>query len=537
MVSDANQLPIGVATIEVAVVGATTPAARGSANPDGAFRIRGLRPGRYRVLVRALGYTPRELSSVEVASPSLSVDVGTVMLTAAALELQSVSVTAQREAVQLAPDRNTYVARDMATTKGGTVLDVLRNIPSVDVDIDNVVSLRGNSGVIVQINGRPSPLKASQLGDFLAQLPADMVNKIEVIPNPSAREDADGAAGIINIVLKQEAEAGGSGGITVAGGTTGSMSIGGNAGYQRGPLTAFASYTFLKDNRPRDETLFRENTYLDPVTYLDERARRSRAPQSNTLTGSATYKLGKHDEISADVLYTTRTRLEKYGILYSDLDASQNLVDMSDRLTTTTENQRTFDAALAYKHAFAGAGHRLSGELRFNTEEEGGPSNAIAHNLALDGTAASVTDLENQLGWDRPTEESVKIDYVRPLSSVVRLETGYKGSLQHFHTTLNTNVFDTTLAAYQPDSTRISTFTYDEVVNAAYGMLVAQPGKFVLQAGVRLEHATTNFDLRTLDSTYKNAYNSVFPSALVAYNFDDDHQLKPSYSTRIRRLR
>jgi Outer membrane receptor for Fe3+-dicitrate len=105
----------------------------------------------------------------------------------------------------MAPDRNTYVVRDMPTTRGGTALDVLRNVPSVDVDIDNIVSLRGNSGVIVQINGRPSPLKPAQLGNFLAQLPADMVSKVEVIPNPSARDDPTGVAGIINLMLKEDA--------------------------------------------------------------------------------------------------------------------------------------------------------------------------------------------------------------------------------------------------------------------------------------------------------------------------------------------
>jgi outer membrane receptor protein involved in Fe transport len=108
----------------------------------------------------------------------------------------------------------------MPTTRGGTALDVLRNVPSVDVDIDNVVSLRGNTGVVIQINGRPSPLKPAQLGNFLAQLSADMVDRVEVIPNPSARDDPEGVAGIINIVLKQKPDIGTSGGLTLAGGTT-----------------------------------------------------------------------------------------------------------------------------------------------------------------------------------------------------------------------------------------------------------------------------------------------------------------------------
>ncbi len=117
----------------------------------------------------------------------------------------------------------------------------------------------------------------------------------------------------------------------------------------------------------------------------------------------------------------------------------------------------------------------------------------------------------------------------------MRLETGYKGSLQRIHTTLNTLVFDTAQASYLPDSTRISDFTYHQVVNAVYGLLAAQPGRFLLQGGVRIERATTRFHLNTSNATYDNPYNSVFPSGLIAYNIDDSRQVKLSYSTRIRR--
>lgn len=173
VVNAAGKIPIGGARLDVTSSVAGAPATHAFTGADGDFRFQKLAPGRYRVLIRALGYAPRELASIEISSVSSSVDVGTVTLGATALELQSLQVTGQRSDVQLAPDRNTYIVRDMPTTKGGTALDVLRNVPGVDVDIDYIVSLRGNSGVVVQINGRPSPMKPAQLGNFLAQLPAD----------------------------------------------------------------------------------------------------------------------------------------------------------------------------------------------------------------------------------------------------------------------------------------------------------------------------------------------------------------------------
>jgi hypothetical protein len=535
VVDAAGQTPLGTATVNATVQGATAPAASASTDSAGNFRLVGLRPGRYRVRIRAMGYTPRLLPPVDVLASAPRVDVGPVTLAASPVELQPVEVREEQQDVQLAPDRNTFVVRDLPSTRGGTALDVLRNVPAVDVDIDNVVSLRGNSGVIVQINGRASLLKPAQLGNFLAQLPADMVDKVEVVPNPSARENPEGDAGIVNIVLKRRVDAGSSGGLTVGGGTTGRADIGGNLGYQRGPLSLYGSYGFLRDNRPRSESIFRENLYATPLTYLDETGHRSQVPLAHTLTGSAGYKLGPHDELTADLMYSTRAEDEANGILYRTLDASRTATALSDRWTRGTNDEFSFVATLGQKHVFPGEGHRLTTELRFNRQREGGPTSVAARDLAPDGTPRDTSRLENATSWEHPDEYSVKLDYERPLSDRVRLQAGYEGQLQHFHTTLSTLVFDTARAAYLPDSSRINDFTYDQLVHAAYGMLDAAVGKFQFEGGVRVERATTKFHLTTLGATYNNPYNSVFPSGLVAWNLDAAHQVKLSYSTRIRR--
>jgi outer membrane cobalamin receptor len=534
-VNAATKTPIGMATVYVTDSGAAASAARTSTGDDGGFRVPGLRPGRYRVRIVAIGYTPRELPAIAIDSSAPSIDVGTVTLTASALQLQPKVVTGQQQDVELAPDRNTYVVRDMPTTRGGTALDVLRNVPAVDVDIDNVVSLRGNSGVIVQINGRPSPLKPAQLGNFLAQLPADMVDKVEVVPNPSAREDPTGVAGIINIVLKRKADADRSGGLTIGGGTTGHADIGGSLGYERRPLSLYGSYGFLRDNRPRRDTIYRENTYQSPLTFLEEAGLRTQVPLAHTLTGSAAYQLGEHDELSTDLAYSTRSEAETYSLLYRDLDSARSVTGLSDRFTRGTNHEFELEATLGYTHAFAAKGHKLSSEFGIVHAREGGPTSIAARTLTLGGAPVDTSARERQTPWEQPVESSLKVDYVRPLSSVVRLEAGYKGSLLRIHTTLNTLVFDTAQASYVPDSTRINDFNYDQVVHAGYGMLVTQLGKFLLQGGVRVEHATTRFHLKTTGATYDNPYNSVFPSALIAYNINDSHQVKLSYSTRIRR--
>src|SRR5262249_20867895 len=273
-----SDLPIASATIDVIGVVTGALSERVTSSTDGTFRASGLAPGQYRVTVRALGFGPKTLPTLIVSQLHPDVDVGTVALTEIPLQLQTEAVTAQRDEVQIQPDRTTYVVRDMPTTKGGTALDVLRNVPSVDVDIDSNISLRGNTGVVIQINGRPSALKGSQLGNFLDQLPADAIDHIEVVPNPSAREAADGVAGIINIVLRAKPDAGTSGSATVGGGTTGHVDAGASGGWQHGPLSAFGNYTLLRDSRPRYDAIFRQDRYATPLNYLQENGTRTQIP-------------------------------------------------------------------------------------------------------------------------------------------------------------------------------------------------------------------------------------------------------------------
>jgi hypothetical protein len=535
VVNGASQLPISNAEVDVMIGSDSLRASHEVTSADGRFKADGLPPGRYRVRIRALGYSPKVLPSVVIPPSSLTTDVGTVVLTALALELQHVVVRDQKQDVELAPDRNTYVVRDMPTTRGGSAIDVLRTVPSVDVDIDNIVSLRGNSGVVLQINGRPSPLKPAQLGNYLAQLPADIVDKVEVVPNPSAKDDPEGVAGIINIVLKKETDAGTSGGLTVSGGTTGRADLGGNVGYQHGPLALYGSYGFMRDSRPRSDSIYRVNLFTAPLTYLDERGIRTQIPLAHTVTGSAEYALGEKDQLSADLNYSTRSEAETNTILYRDLNAARALTGLSERVIKGTNHEFNFESTLGYKHGFAEKGHKLSAEAGMVRAREGGPTSLEARDFALSGSVADISAIESATGYEHPDENSLKLDYSRPLSAALKFDAGYKGSLQTFQVTQDTRVFDQAKNQFVPDTTRISDFTYDQNVNAVYAILNGQAGSFVMQGGVRAERATTQFHLNTKSATYDNNYNSLFPSALVAYNIDESRQMKLSYSTRIRR--
>jgi len=248
MDADAN-VPVAKATIVVrskrdsSLVGGTV------ATDAGTFRVQGLRPGDYYLRITSIGYGPRnEPFTVAAAGPEAVATVN-MKLNKVAVTLTTVDVKAATPTITIEPDRNSYKAKDVAAT-ATNASDVLDHVPSVAVDGDGKVSLRGNENVAIQINGRPAPVRGTQLGAYLKQLPAAIVERVEVIPTPSAREDPEGMAGIINIVLKQNVDLGLSGGVTVGSAAAqGRYNFSGNVGNQSGPWTLFSSYGYNNDDR------------------------------------------------------------------------------------------------------------------------------------------------------------------------------------------------------------------------------------------------------------------------------------------------
>ncbi len=229
---------------------------------DGTFRVDGLVAGRYTLRIRALGFGQIVRSDIVISAGKPMVDVGTIKLNTVAAKLEGQEVVAEREETVVAPDRNSYSTKNMTAAAGGTAIDVLRNIPQVEVDGSRKVSLRSNENVVIQINGRSTPLRGEQLGMFLAQLPAGILKTVEVATNPSAKSDPEGTAGIINIVLNQEAELGLSGGIFAGTSSTGQVDVGGNVGKQQGPFTLFLSGNIYRDHRVTSGTVLRENLVI-----------------------------------------------------------------------------------------------------------------------------------------------------------------------------------------------------------------------------------------------------------------------------------
>ncbi|GAB5520532.1 MAG: TonB-dependent receptor [Rhodothermales bacterium] len=564
VLDDATGEPIITATVALwrvandqLVTGAVTEA-------DGTFRLDGLRPDVYRVQVSFVGYVTQTVDSVAISQDAPRANIGVLSLSTDAQQLEGVEVTAERSAVSIEIDRTVYNTADSPITAGGTASNVLETIPSVDVDIDGNISLRGSGNVAVLINGRPAPVSADYIANYLKTLPANSVDRVEVMPNPSARYEPDGMGGIINIVLKEEAELGLGGTLVAGGDTQGSYNASSTITYGKGPLNLALNYGFRQGAGGGGGSSYRINRYSDPLTYFDQEEFEDEDETSHLLALSGDYQLSPQTVFNASVQGRTETETEQEitnFLSFSDLDP---LLLSTVRDVTESGDSWNADARIGLTHSFQGSatrtgssggssrgggrwnrggrgggntpggsgqvGHTLQLEARFNTSaNEGGDS------YLEQAVAGGILERQEAL-TDREREEvSLQADYVRPLGDF-RFEAGYRGELETTYSDLYSESA-TGDEAFTPDVGLINTFNFEQNIHAVYLQLARQYGKLGVQVGLRGETAQTTFDLRTTNESSDNDYASLFPSAFLTYKFSDQYQLKGSYSRRINRPR
>ena len=504
--------------------------------PDGSFVVDGLMPGRYTVRIRAIGYAPVLREDVVVAPASPRVDLGDVALAEVATQLAQQTVTAERAEQQLSPERNSYDVKRMAAASGGTAVDALRNVPSVEVDGSNVVSLRGNSNVVVQINGRTSPLRGEQLGNFLAQLPAQSLQNIEVVTSPSAKDDPEGTAGIINIVLAQPVAATTSGGFTAATGTTGLGNVSGNVGKQDDKWTLFGSLGTFRDGRVMEGDVERRVTGGSTTSYSNSRLDGTMRPFSGNAMFRSEYKRSKTDAVSFDAMGNLGDFRRPADTRFAQLDPSRDTVRVFDQLADNGQHNYSMDYTLGYRRTGPPTATTFNGLLRFTQfgmHFQSLRSNTLVTPLAQDDPGLPPTE-RNGLRVRFPAW-ILQGDLVRPIDKSTKLEAGLKSTLRTLNSGATAAVFDTVDDAFEPLAGRNYSLRYAEAIQAAYGTLSRRAGKAQLQGGLRVEQTNTDLERTTVAGDTKRDYLSVFPSAFFTYNLTEMRQVRVGYSRRITR--
>ena len=552
VVDAATEAPIPTASVAVwrmprqdgrdpsLVTGSITDAA-------GAFRIEGVPAGQYYVDVSFVGYTSERVEGLRIGSQSRTAELGTIALEADVEQLEGVEVAAEREQVSVQIDRTVYSTADNPVTAGGNATNVLETIPSVDVDIDGNISLRGSGNVAVLVNGKPAPVSSEFISAYLQSLPANSVERVEVIPNPSARYEPEGMSGIINIVLKEDVDRGVGGtvqaGLDSRGGYTGT----GTLTYGRGPWNLSGSYGFQVENDGGGGSSFAINLADTPLTYLDQNEDEDEDEMSHNLNLNADYALTDRTSLTAAAQLGLRDETELEVNSFLELDAEADPMLAYERLVEEVSTRQRADFRLGLRHDFNGdtdsaeeTAHTFDVEARYNLSTNDDDETYDQQLLATSPTAGDVREYQLSRSEDDRDEASLEVNYVRPLGGFLagtRLEAGYKGELETQVESFFAETRDEATGDLEPDEDLNNTFDFEQQIHAAYLQLAREFGPLGVQVGLRAETAQTTFSLLNTGDDYDNDYQSLFPSAFLSYEIGDETVVKASYSRRINRPR
>ena len=497
---------------------------------DGTFRIDGLRPGTYYVKLTMIGYATATSDPFDISEGGKKV-FGTIRLTRQAVEVAGITAVAEKAAT-IAPDRNAYNAKAIAPA-ASNASEVLENTPSVSVDADGKVSLRGNENVVIQLNGRPTPISGAQLAAYLKQLPANTIERIEVVPNPSAKQDPEGMAGIINIVTKQGVDLGTSGGFTGSwSNVTDRYSLGATLGHQAGKLAYFLNYGY--NNGGRTESGINDRTRLSagsPFHITNQDVSSDHGEGGHNLSANADYTLNKRDVLSTSLNLNRRTGNDAGLTGFDELSGTGSVLDQYNRSRLDNQKNWLMDGSLAFKRTIQPQKHEFYAEVRGNRTHDEDFTQMWRQSVV---NAALRTDLEDDNTDGITSSQTAQVDYTNMLNKDVKLETGYKGNRRAFD-----RDFDVTKDLLGNGNWAASglsnSLNFTETTNAGYAVLTKSGKKVDLQGGLRAEYADRNFTLATTNESFPHKYASLFPSALVNYRVNDKSQMKLSYSRRIRR--
>lgn len=503
------------------------------AHEDGAFRVQGLPPGTYHIQVTSIGYDAHRTADFTIA-PGAAVEIGTIRMTPSPVAVEGIEVEVEKPTVAIEPDRNSYAAKDVAPA-AASASEVLEAVPSVAVDQDGKVSLRGNENVAIHINGRPAPVQGDQLAGYLRQLPANVIERVEVVPTPSARYDPEGMAGIVNIVMKENVDLGTSGGFTLAGSPQDRYNASATFGYQRGPMTLFSNYGFNSDQRSidgiNDRLRFDALDALLSSTLQDVVGENGRS--GHNVGTTLDLRLSERDVLTNILSLNSRRRNEESINTYTELDAAGTPLDHYDRARDGESHALTFDYTLAFKRTLEARRHEISAEARFDRSDDDDVD--VLWRQPADATSpASRTELERRERDDLERELTGQFDYTRGLGERSKLELGWKGEGRWLDQGYRVSEDPPGTGTWVP-SDLSNAFEFNEHVEAAYGVLSHGVGKFELQGGLRVEHASRDFVLAADGQSFPYDYNSLFPSGVVSYAPNDADEWKIAYSRRIDR--
>ena len=502
-------------------------------NQEGIFTVANLPVDTYILKASMIGYVAYEIDVVIPAENNV-VDIPPIMLQKDMVEIEEVQVKGMRSQTKFELDKKTFNVAQNITTTRGSASDVLRSIPSVKVGNKGEVSLRGNSSVTIWIDGKASGLSAQNRGQILRQLPAESIDKIEIITNPSAKYSPEGTSGIINIILKKNRKAGYYGGMEVGSDSNGGYSASTNINFSSGKLDAYADLGYNRYVFKSGEYSNRLNYLGADTTYLNQLSGGKGTWNSWFARTGLTWHIKTKDHLS----FSGMTMIDR-GTDNSRMDYQSNIVDFysqSHRFSTMKNAMSGENLQLGYKHDFSDKSN-IDFSASYNVWKMNQPAIYKQTSLFANNIVSSYQKQKSNMdthSWE------FQADYVNTINESHKIEAGYKGTLEKNVSPVETYSGSDESKA-QPVTSLFNHFTYNQDVHAIYGTYGGKIGKFSFQAGVRGEYsaiATRSLAYMQPEKEvvpYKIHYFKIFPSTFLSYSLPNDNEVQLNYSRRVSR--
>ncbi len=530
--------PLEFVTVQVKAKGSDKIVQGSVTGSDGNYTIGGLKKGEYVVTFSYIGY--EEVSkNISISSDNQILSLGELTLAEDANQLGEVEVVAKRPQMRFEIDRKVFDATQDIAAEGGSASDLLSNIPSVEVDNEGSVSLRGNSSVTIWINGKASGLTADNQADILDMMPAGDIKQVEVITNPSARYSPEGTAGIINIILKDDRKPGYYGSVKVGADTDGGYQASGNINYSSSKVDAYANLNYRNREFKGGGITSRLNTTDN--SFLDQTNDSER--QHNNWFGrfGATWHITKSDDLAFNVTGMTGGGDNSENIHYNSIDSQKNTIYTSDRITNGDSDMKMYNLELNYVHKFS-ENSNIDLMVSNNQWRRDGMNIFRQSTVYTDPSQTANPLYQTQENDIKDKTWEVQADYTNKISDMARIEAGYKGTFQRNASPVDTYT-GTTAEDIRQDESLYNRFLYNQDVHALYMTYGGKWNKLSYQAGLRGEY--WRVDTRSLDfdqefngkasETFEKDYFKLFPSAFISYALPKNNELQVNYTRRLRR--
>jgi outer membrane receptor protein involved in Fe transport len=505
----------------------------GVTNDQGEFLLQ-VEPGRFFLDIKYLGYGTKRLPEVMVSRGKKAVDLGRIELEPTGMEMDEVEISAERSQMKFGLDKRIFSVGQDLSASGGSVQDVLQNVPSVEIDIEGNVSLRGSGNVRILVDGKPSGMISND-PEALRLLQANMVERIEVVTNPSARYEAEGEVGIINIVMKKDKQKGLNGSFDLNAGSPTDLGAGLNLNFRRKWVNLFTSAGINYQAMP-GYTNLTQVSRTDSAFRNDQNTDLLRSEVGGFLRFGSEFFLTDQQTLTFSGQASLGDELNITNITYLDYDAEGNLVNTTERSQDETELDESYQAALNYRKTFDRKDRVFTADLQWNRDDD----------LELGDITESVnneTDPLQQQSSNREKEENwlFQSDYVHPFGEEGKFETGVRLTSRLVNNDYKVEERREGEPWRLVDGPTGEPFddnvVYTENIYAAYFLAGQKWGKLQAQGGIRAEYTDIRVDQRASDADISKEYLNWFPSAHLGYEFDAKNTVQLSYSYRLNRPR